>query len=95
MRRKAEKIAELLTLKDKLFSFVLELSIDNHLEPVVQSIISLMVSLIKSLLILLIPTKSGIPVFLLTECEELLQCKSSTHFSAENGSYLCLICFKF
>ena len=58
----------------------------THLGPVVQSIVSLTKSLVNDSLSLLVHLKSCVLIFFAEECEELLQCKSSSHFSANNGS---------
>ena len=54
--------------------------------PVVQSIINLSKSLVKYLLSPTVLTKSTAGIFFAKTCKELLQCKSSSNFSAKNGS---------
>ena len=57
------------------------------LGPVIQSVVSLWKSLVEDLLSFTILTKSAIVIFLLNNCKQLLHCyKSSSHFSAKNGS---------
>ena len=53
---------------------------DIHQGPVVQSIVRLTKSLVNDSLSLLVRLKSSVLIFLLKNCEELLHCKSSSHF---------------
>ena len=50
----------------------------------VQSIVSFTPSLVKDSISLLILIKSSVLIFLLKICEELLQCKSSSHLFGKN-----------
>ena len=51
-----------------------------NLGPVVQSIVSLTESLVNDSLSLLVRLKSSVLIFFAEKCEELLHCKSSSHF---------------
>ena len=56
------------------------------LGPLVQSIVSLTSLLVVKMLTVLVSTISNSQVFLLKNCEKLLQCKSYAHFFSKNSS---------
>ena len=57
--------------------------------PVVQSIVNLAKSLVGDSLSLTLLTKSSVVIFLLKNCEELLQCKSSYFFGKNCSGLTC------